>query len=117
MKKKVNMQELDFEVYLSNALKSHGYLFPETDEQMSIFEETMSNVNVPQDLNSPDFIFEFKRRTITKVPSILHNSEVDNKWAIAAREGKDIPTDILQKMKRDKAEAKKNKTGDRKSDV
>ena len=39
MKKKINIQEVDFEVYLDNALKSCGYLFPETDEQISIFEK------------------------------------------------------------------------------
>ena len=41
MKKKINIQEVDFEVYLDNALKSCGYLFPETDEQISIFEKDM----------------------------------------------------------------------------
>lgn len=32
-------------------------------------------------------------------------------WAIAARDGKDIPSDILEKMKQDKEEAKKRQNG------
>ncbi len=112
MKKKVNIQEIDFEVYLDNALKSHGYLFPETDEQTSIFEENMDLVSVPEDLDSPDFVFISKRRTLKRAPIIIDNSEGEKNWAIAARDGKDIPSDILEKMKKDKEEAKKKQNGD-----
>ena len=45
MKKRINIQEADFELYLDNALKSYGYLFPETDEQMTVFEENMENMD------------------------------------------------------------------------
>lgn len=111
MKKKVGIQEVDFEVYLNNALKSHGYLFPETDEQISIFEENMDQVPIPEDLNSPDFVFKSKRRIIKKNPVVFDNSEGEKNWAIAARDGKDIPSDILEKMKKDKEEAKKKQNG------
>ena len=45
----------DFEAYLENALKSHGYLFPTTDEQMSVFEENIDYIPLPKELESPDF--------------------------------------------------------------
>ena len=48
MKKKINIQEVDFEVYLDNALKSCGYLFPETDEQITIFEKDMDQIPIPK---------------------------------------------------------------------
>jgi len=112
MKKKVNIQEIDFEIYLDNALKSYGYLFPETDEQLSIFEESMNHVSVPEYLNSPDFVFTSKRRILKKVPIVIDNSEGEKNWAIAARDGKEIPSDILEKMKKDKEEAKKKQNGD-----
>lgn len=111
MKKKINIQEVDFEVYLDNALKSYGYLFPETDEQISIFEKDMDQTPIPECLNSPDFVFKSQRRIIKKNPIIFDNSEGDMNWAIAARDGKDIPSDILEKMKQDKEEAKKKQNG------
>lgn len=111
MKKKVGIQEVDFEVYLDNALKSHGYLFPETDEQISIFEEDMDQMPIPEDLNSPDFVFKSTRRITKKSPVVFDNSEGEKNWAIAARDGKDIPNDILEKMKKDKEEAKKKQNG------
>ncbi len=111
MKKKINIQEVDFEVYLDNALKSCGYLFPETDEQISIFEKDMDQIPIPECLNSPDFVFKSQRRIIKKSPKVFDNSEGDMNWAIAARDGKDIPSDILEKMKQDKEEAKKRQNG------
>lgn len=107
MNTKINIQEVDFEVYLDNALKSYGYLFPETDEQMSKYEEDIDQISLPDDLNSPDLIFKSKRRTIKKKTMVYSNSESEKNWAIAARDGKEIPSDILEKMKNDKKEAKK----------
>lgn len=111
MKKKINIQEVDFEVYLDNALKSHGYLFPETDEQILAFEKNMDQIPIPEYLNSPDFVFKSKRRIIKKNSIIFDNSEGEKNWAIAARDGKDIPSDIIEKMKQDKEEAKKRQNG------
>jgi len=111
MKKKVNIQEIDFEVYLDNALKSYGYLFPETDEQISTFEENMDQISIPEDLDSPDFVFKFERRIFLKNPIFFDNPEGEKNWAIAARDGKDIPSDILEKMAKDKEEAKKKQNG------
>lgn len=111
MKKIINLQEIDFELYFDNALKSYGYLFPETDEQMSIFEENMEKISLPKELDSPNFVFDSERRVFIKKEVAFDNSEGDNNWAIAAREGKAIPSDILEKMKKDKEEAKKKQNG------
>lgn len=61
MTKKIKIQDADFEAYLANALKSHGYLFPTTDEQMSFFEENIDYIPLPKELESPDFVFEETR--------------------------------------------------------
>lgn len=111
MKKRINIQEADFELYLDNALKSYGYLFPETDEQMTVFEENMETISIPEELESPDFVFEGKKRVFTPTIIPINNSEGENNWALAARDGKEIPSDILEKMKKDKEEARKKLNG------
>jgi len=100
-KKKNKRNEVDFEDYLTDALKSHGYLFPETDEQVAAFEKNVEEADVPEELDSPDFIFE------------TESSETEKNWAIAARVGKEIPDDVLEKMKKDKKEARKKKNGNK----
>ena len=109
MTKKIKIQDADFEAYLENALKSHGYLFPTTDEQMSVFEENIDYIPLPKELGSPDFVFEDKKQTLKKRVIAIDNSEGERNWALAAREGKDM----LAKMKRDKEEAKKKKNDNR----
>lgn len=113
MTKKINIQNVDFEAYLENALKSYGYLFPTTDEQMSIFEENMEDIPLPEELESPDFVFENKKRVSKKTAIVIDNSEGERNWALAARDGKDIPEDMLAKMKKDKEEAKKKQNGNK----
>lgn len=107
MKEKINIQHSDFESYLEDALKSNGYLFPETDEQMDVFEKNMGNIKLPKEFEAPDFVFKEKRRYFMKPERIIDNVEEDKNWAIAARDGKEIPKDILLKMKNDKEEARK----------
>ncbi len=113
MKEKINIHDIDFESYLENALKSNGYLFPETDEQMDIFEEQMENIPFPKELNSPDFVFSDKRRIFMKTEKFIDNIEGEKNWAIAARDGKEISNDIFAKMKKDKEEARKKLNGDK----
>lgn len=113
MTKKINIQDADFEAYLENALKSYGYLFPITDEQMSIFEESMEDVPLPEEFESSDFVFENKKRVFNKTAIVIDNSEGERNWALAARDGKDIPEDMLAKMKKDKEEAKKKQNGNK----
>jgi len=113
MNEKINIHNVDFEAYLENALKSYGYLFPTTDKQMSIFEENMEHISLPEELESPDFVFENKKQTFKQTPSVIDNTDGERNWAMAAREGKEIPENILAKMKKDKEEAKKKRNGNK----
>lgn len=113
MAKKIDMNSIDFEVYLDNALKSYGYLFPLTDEQMSVFEKNLEEIPLPEEFESPDFIFEGKARTLTQTIKVIDNSEGERNWAFAARDGKEISEEILIKMKKDKEEAKKKQNGNK----
>ena len=61
LKQEHNIIDADFENFLKNELKSYGYLFPTTDEQMSTFEENMEDIPLPKELESPDYILnQFK---------------------------------------------------------
>ena len=113
MTKKINIQDVDFEAYLENTLKSYGYLFPTTDEQMSIFEENMEDIPLPEELESPNFVFEDKKQTFKRAIIPFENSESDKNWALAAREGQEITEEMLEKMKKDKEEAKKKQNGNK----
>lgn len=42
-------------------LKSLGYLFPETDEQMAAYEATVKLRELPEKLRTPEFVFEAVR--------------------------------------------------------
>lgn len=113
MKKVIDMHDAEFERYVNSGLKSLGYIFPETDEQMAIFEKKVGNHPLPEEFQSPEFVFKNERKSLSF--SIKHevNESAERNWAIAARDGKDIPHDILAKMKRDKENARLNKNGNK----
>ena len=54
-------ENMDFEKYLSNALKQYGYLFPETDSQMAALEKKLENVPLPEEFENPEFVFNGKK--------------------------------------------------------
>jgi hypothetical protein len=104
-------ENMNFEKYLSNALKHYGYLFPETDSQMATLEKNLENVPLPEEFETPEFVFSGLRKKHTITP--IDNSEYDNNWAIAARGGKDISDNIWAKMKSDKEATRKKQNGNR----
>lgn len=114
MENKVNIHDEKFENYLINALKSHGYLFPTTDDQMFCCEKNLENHTLPEEFESPDFVFAQKgKRKFLNKNIFTTNSKAERNWSLAARDGKDIPEEILLKMKKDKEAAKKIQNGDK----
>ena len=47
-------------------LKSLGYLFPETDEQMAAYEATVKLRKLPEKFRTPEFIFKAVREKKTQ---------------------------------------------------
>lgn len=41
-----------------NLLKSSGYLFPETDEQMTAYEANVKLRELPEKFRTPEFVFK-----------------------------------------------------------
>ena len=49
---------IDIDIYVEDSLRSSGCLFPETDEQMTIYEKTLELKELPQKFQRPTFVFE-----------------------------------------------------------
>lgn len=58
MKKQIS--NIDFELFLDNALKSNGFLFPETDKQMIAFEKRVQLEELPNKFQTPSCVFDRK---------------------------------------------------------
>lgn len=96
----------DFEDSFEKSLRSLGYLFPTTENEVDSFEAKNKLEEAPENYcNAIDLLSKAKHTLSSKKPHLEVNRSIDN-LARAARNGGDIPEDILRKMKsdRDKAE-------------
>lgn len=101
----------NFEDILDESLRSYGYLFPETDKQMTILEQNIELTDLPEKFASVDFIFEAKEPLQFHKFNKLENPVEESYCAMAARECIILPEDILEKMKKDKIKVKKEIDG------
>ena len=102
MEKKLNGLDA-FEAELGSALRSTGHLFPKTDREMNYFLEYAEPVPLPQKYQTPNFLFAEEHAPVenTKIHKIDFSDTAET-WSMAARNGKDLPQSILEKMKEDK---------------
>jgi hypothetical protein len=110
----MEVENMNFEKYLSNALKQYGYLFPETDSQMAVLEKHLENVPLPKEFETPDFVFTGTCKKRNPTTLTVDNSEGEKNWVIAARDGKDIPDEMRKEMQLEKEEARKKQNENRK---
>lgn len=106
MTDKKNIFENDFEDSFEKSLKSLGYLFPSTENEVDSFEANNKLEKIPDNYCNPiDLISKSKIHLPNTKNIIDFNKSVDN-LARAARNGSEITDDIINKMKsdRDKAE-------------
>jgi len=106
MTDKKNTLKNDFEDSFKKSLKSLGYLFPTSEDEVDSFEENNKIEDVPENYCSAlELLSKSKQTSIDKKIQLGANKSIDN-LARAARKGRDISEDILNKMKsdRDKAE-------------
>ena len=101
-----------FEMEFKKSLRSFGFLFPTTDDEVAAFEKEfdINSVELPQSLQNPKNILKQGRiKTIPKRSARIINMQktIDN-MSIAARKGEEIPKVILDKMKKDRADTEKN---------
>ena len=96
-----------FEAALRTALKSTGHLFPTTDKEVEYFMAHAPEVEVPEKYQSPEFLFREDFIPLDEIKSqIADISHTEKEWAMAARNGKEFPQHILDKMHEDKEKSK-----------
>ena len=102
MEKAINGMDA-FEAEVSSALRSTGHLFPEKDREMDYFLDHVELIQLPKKYQTPDFLFDEENSPTekTKINPIDFSATAKN-WSMAARNGKDLPQSILDKMKEDK---------------
>jgi len=99
----------DFEDSFEKSLKSLGYLFPSTEDEVEAFEKNNKIEDIPDNYcNASMLVSKSKQKSISKKLDIKTNKSSEN-LARAARKGNDIPEEILKKMKSDRDEAENGK--------
>lgn len=96
---------------LAFSLRSNGYLFPVSIEQVRILEENHPLVfqHMPSNISSAADILKRGIMSIESAFSVQINAEIQNNLAQAAREGKEISDEVRQQMIRDRQTARKQK--------
>jgi ubiquinone biosynthesis protein COQ9 len=107
MKKQISPknQESRKEKIIQHALKTSGFLFPTTINEVENYELTYGSTDIilPEELQEPDFLFNEQERR-------LINNESLETIAMAARDGIDaIPDHIKKRMKQEREIARRNK--------
>lgn len=99
------IKDLDvFEAKLGSALRSTGHLFPTTDREMEMFLANSETETLPEKYQTPDFILQEESHIAVSKANvrIMDCSKTAQNWALAARNGKELPQSILDKMREDK---------------
>jgi hypothetical protein len=102
MTDKKNTLKNDFEDSFKKSLKSLGYLFPTSEDEVDAFEENNKIEEVPENYcSASELLLKSKQTSINKKAQLGINKSSEN-LAMAARKGGDISEDILKKMKSDR---------------
>jgi hypothetical protein len=98
---KDNSKETQQEKMIEKALRTGGFIFPETVEEVKEFERIYGKTDVmmPTELQEPDFLYSQKKK-IGKIKMVTLHSE---NLAMAAREGSNhMPDEIKFRMAEDR---------------
>ena len=105
-------KKLDFDRDLGKALRSYGYDFPETKDEIEVFEQKLSADEVP--IHIEDNPTDILRRGLIKKVDLPTKLKVDHRTttnlAMAAREGKELSEAVRRKMEEDRKRADEDKT-------
>ena len=102
MTDKKNTLKNDFEDSFKKSLKSLGYLFPTSEDEVDSFEKNNIIEEVPANyLSASELLSKPKQTSINKKVQLGVNKSTEN-LAMAARKGGNISEEILKKMKSDR---------------
>jgi hypothetical protein len=97
------------------AMRTFGYLFPETEDELESLKAKIANNNIelPKELDNPYDILKRGKITTISAFNISDDSTIEENMAMAAREGKILSEDIINRMNQDRKEAEdKDKADD-----
>lgn len=102
-----NTGDETFDEQLHRSLKVHGFIFPDTDDEVEEFRQThMAFLKpLPAELENPMTVFNREQSKIRRKLGPAFDQEVIENLAQAAREGKDIPEEIRKRMESDRQQA------------
>ena len=96
---------------LRNELFKIGHILPETDEEINEFDKIIKKKELPklpEIFSSPSELIKEGRPIIKTLNPIINNEAM----ARVAREGKEIPPNIIEQMKIDRANAEEKNSKD-----
>lgn len=106
-------QKGNFEQKLLRSLKVHGFVFPESDDEVEeLYKNCLAGkLSIPEKLKDPAWVFEHNENSNSKVIKLSSSApkEIVQNLAQAAREGKELSDDILSKMEADRKAAEKER--------
>ena len=108
------LDELELQVY--EAFLARGWLIPQTEADVSRAEAQMAGKceELPAALRDPYALWRRSLETKAKVEPLqpTQDDETPELLARAARAGRDIPTDIEERMRQDREAAEKKSAND-----
>lgn len=97
-----NTYNTGFEVTFKKSLKSLGYLFPTSEDDVEFFIEHNTIEKIPINYCTGTELLSKTKHTNVDKKAIFDSNNTQENLAIAARKGKEIPEEILNKMKSDR---------------
>jgi hypothetical protein len=99
--------EMSNELY--RHLKNYALIFPDTEEEVEHFIEVAQKhkATLPPTLNDADLILKTGLLRIQTSLNTSSSLEIEENMAQAAREGGEIPEEVLKKMHRDRENKEK----------
>lgn len=96
---------------LRDELFKIGHILPETDEEINEFDKIIKKKELPklpEIFNTPSELLKEGRPIIKTLRTEINNEPM----ARVAREGKEIPPNIIEQMRKDRADAEEKKSND-----
>ncbi|PRY13770.1 hypothetical protein CLV24_105140 [Pontibacter ummariensis] len=108
-----SQDDTSYEIRLLRFLGENAFIMPESDKEMDDFISLCDSIKIelPHALKNP---FDIVRKGLVEPRDILDSDnedtrDIENNLAQAAREGKEIPAHILEKMKENRKNAEDKK--------
>lgn len=99
--------EDDFDETFHRSLRLNGFLFPETEDELERFKACIATdpKPLPTELRDPFAILDRGRIVFTKSLYSADDDDIEENLAHAARDGGEIPAEVLKQMEEDRKNA------------